>query len=285
LLPNNEGVLRAIKVSAPEGSILNARFPAAVNARGAVGQFLPEIIFGTLASLMPERVMAGSGGAPVWAQRYSGRRKNGRRFMLTCVARGGFGARPTSDGVSTLAFPSNTNAAPLEVIEGDAPIVFEKKELRRDSAGAGKYRGGFGQHIVIRVRDDELPAGGHLIASAKGGRFHYPVPGVLGGHDAPKGAIIANGERFQVSGRQVILGPGSRMELLLPGGGGYGDPLDRDLELVQEDLRSGLISAEQALSAYGVATDESGWQIDVGVTQKIRAERKAAQAASPVKPS
>lgn len=280
LLPNNQGVLRAIQVSAPEGSILNARFPAPVNARGSVGQFLPEIVFGTLASLMPERVMAGSGGAPVWAQRFTGRRKNGRRFTLTCVSRGGFGARPTSDGISTLAFPSNTNAAPVEVVEGHAPVLFEKKELRRDSAGAGKYRGGFGQHVVIRVRDDELPEGGHLIASAKGGRFHYPVPGVLGGHDAPKGAIVANGEQFQISGRQVILGPGGRMELLLPGGGGYGDPLERELALVQEDLRSGLISAEQALSAYGVATDASGWRIDVERSRKIRAERKSPQAAS-----
>ncbi|MCC6535746.1 MAG: hydantoinase B/oxoprolinase family protein [Burkholderiales bacterium] len=285
LLPNNEGVLRAIKVSAPEGSILNARFPAAVNARGAVGQFLPEIIFGTLASLMPQRVMAGSGGAPVWAQRYSGRARNGRRFMLTCVARGGFGARPTSDGVSTLAFPSNTNAAPVEVIEGDAPIVFEKKELRRDSAGPGKYRGGFGQHVVIRVRDDALPDGGHLTASAKGGRFHYSVPGVLGGHGAPKGAIIANGERFEVSGRQVILGPGSRMELLLPGGGGYGDPLERDLDLVRDDLRSGLVSPEQALSAYGVVTDASGVHIDVAATERTRAQRKAAQTPSAANPA
>jgi N-methylhydantoinase B len=276
LLPNNEGVLRAIKVSAPEGCILNARFPAPVNARGSVGQFLPEIVFGTLAPLMPERVMAGSGGAPVWAQRFTGRRKNGRQFTLTCVARGGLGARPTSDGVSTLAFPSNTNAAPVEVIEGDAPIVFEKKELRRDSAGAGKYRGGFGQHIVIRVRDDELAEGGHLIASAKGGRFHYPVPGIVGGGDAPKGAIIANGEQFQVSGRQVILGPGGRMELLLPGGGGYGDALERDLELVQEDLRSGLVSPEQALIEYGVATDSSGSRIDTERTRETRSERKAA---------
>jgi N-methylhydantoinase B/oxoprolinase/acetone carboxylase alpha subunit len=285
LLPNNEGVLRAIKVSAPEGSILNARFPAAVNARGAVGQFLPEIIFRTLAPTMPARVMAGSGSAPVWAQRFTGRRRSGRRFMLTCVARGGFGARPTSDGPSTLAFPSNTNAAPVEIVEGDAPIFFERKELRRDSAGAGRFRGGFGQHLVIRVRDDELPDDGHIIASAKGGRFHYPVPGVLGGHDAPKGAIVANGEPFHVSGRQVILGKGGRMELLLPGGGGYGDPLERDLGLVEEDLRNGLISTEHALSAYGVVTDASGWRIDVERTQEVRAERRASAGASPDAPN
>jgi N-methylhydantoinase B/oxoprolinase/acetone carboxylase alpha subunit len=279
LLPNNEGVLRAIKVHAPEGSILNARFPAPVNARGAVGQFLPEIIFGTLAGLMPDRVMAGSGGAPVWAQRFSGRRKDGRRFVLTTISRGGLGARPTSDGVSALAFPSNTNAAPVEIVEGDAPIVFEKKELRRDSAGAGRYRGGFGQHVVIGVREDELPPGGHLVASAKGGRFYYPVPGVAGGQDAPKGAIVANGETFQVSGRQVILDGSGRIELLIPGGGGYGDPLDREIELVQEDVRSGLVSAEQALELYGVAVEKNGWRADGERTRAIRAQLKAKIAA------
>lgn len=280
LIPNNEGVLRAITVRAPEGSILNARYPAPVNSRGAIGQFLPELLFRTLASLMPDRVMAGSGGAPVWAQRYTGRRRSGRRFTLTCVARGGLGARPDSDGVSTLAFPSNTNAAPVEIIEGDAPIYFEKKELRADSAGAGKHRGGYGQHMVIRVRDDELPDGGQLIASAKGGRFHYPVPGVLGGSDAPRGAMIANSEPFEVSGKQVLLGRGGSMELLLPGGGGYGDPLERDLALIQDDLRSGLLSPERALAEYGVAIQTDGVQIDPVRTQVIRTERKAGRETS-----
>ena len=93
LLPNNEGVLRAITTTAPEGSILNARFPAPVNSRGSVGQFLPEIVFATLAEIMPDRVMGGSGGAPVWVQRFSGRRKNGRPFLLSSIARGGMGAR------------------------------------------------------------------------------------------------------------------------------------------------------------------------------------------------
>jgi len=275
LIPNNEGVLRAIRVTAPEGSILNARYPAPVNSRGAIGQFLPELLFRTLATLMPDRIMAGSGGAPVWAQRYTGRRKSGRRFTLTCVARGGMGARPSSDGVSTLAFPSNTNAAPVEIIEGDAPIYFEKKELRPDSAGAGRYRGGYGQQMVVRVRDEELPEDSQLIASAKGGRFHYPVPGVLGGADAPRGAMIANGEAFEVSGKQVLLGSGGSMEMLLPGGGGYGDPLERDLALIQNDLRSGLLSPQRAREDYGVVMTDGEREIDAERTRICRAERQA----------
>ena len=280
LLPNNEGVLRPIRIIAPEGSILNARFPAPVYSRQSVGQFLPEIVFRTLATLMPDRVIAGSGGAPVWAQRFLGRRKNGKRFLLSCISRGGLGARPQSDGISTLAFPSNTNAAPVEILEGDGPIVCEKKELIVDSAGAGQYRGGFGQHMVIRVREDEIEPGTKVIVNAKGGRFHYMVPGILGGQDAAKGAIVANGETLQVSSKQVIMNSGESLELKLPGGGGYGDPYARDFRLIEEDLRNGLVSAEQAGRSYGVVTDSSGWKIDVAGSEALRrATRKNGPAA------
>lgn len=274
LLPNNEGVLRPITTVAPEGCILNARFPAPVNARGSVGQFLPEIVFGTLAEIMPDRVMAGSGGAPVWAQRFTGRRKNGRPFLLSCVSRGGLGARPQSDGISTIAFPSNTNAAPVEILEGDGPVLCEKKELVPDSAGAGRFRGGFGQHMVIRVREDDIAEGTKVIASAKGGRFHHPVPGILGGAPAPKGGIIARGEALQVSGRQVIMDAGDTLELQLPGGGGYGDPLTRDYALIEEDLRNGLVSKAAAEQAYGVVTNPDGWQIDHAASDRLRTSRK-----------
>ena len=223
---------------------------------------------------MPDRVIAGSGGAPVWAQRFTGRRQSGRQFLFTCISRGGLGARPSSDGVSTLAFPSNTNATPVEIIEGDGPLIYEKKELRRDSAGAGKYRGGLGQHVVIRVLDGDLAPAGPVIASAKGGRFHYPVPGILGGCDAPKGAIIANGQPLQISGKQLILNAGERIELLIPGGGGYGDPFARDLKLVEEDIRNGFISAEAARCVYGVIVDESGWNVDADASERNRHEAR-----------
>jgi len=272
LIPNNEGVLRPIKIIAPEGSILNAKFPAPVNSRQSVGQFIPEIVFRTLSNLMPECVIAGSGGAPVWAQRLIGKRKNGKRFLLTCVSRGGLGARPNSDGISTLAFPSNTNATPVEILEGDGPIVVEKKELIRDSAGAGKYRGGFGQHIILRAREDGLEEGTNLIVNAKGGRFHYKVPGILGGLDAPKGAIIAHGDSLNVSTKQVTLEANETIELKLPGGGGYGDPLTRDLKLIEDDLHNGLISADEAKISYGAIVDSSGWKVDMTKSDILRSE-------------
>ena len=189
------------------------------------------------------------------------------------MSRGGLGARPHSDGISTLAFPSNTNATPVEILEGDGPVVCELKELRTDSAGAGRSRGGFGQRMVLRILDGDLAPAGQVIASAKGGRFHYPVPGILGGGDAPKGAIIANGETLQVSGKQLIMNPGDTLELVLPGGGGYGEPWTRDLALIAEDLRNGLISRTAAEQSYGAVIDDADGSIDIKRSTERRASR------------
>lgn len=276
-VPNNEGVLRVIKVLAPEGSILNAKFPAPVTSRTNVGNFLPEIVFRALAPLVPHRVMAGSGGAPLWAQRFAGRHQNGRPFVLFCVSRGGLGARPTSDGVSALAFPSNTVATPVEIVEGDGPVVFECKELSLNSAGAGKFRGGFGQHVKLKVLEGDMAPAGQVIATAKGGRLHYPVPGILDGQDAPKGVLIADGKPFDVSGKQVILGEGGSIEIFVPGGGGYGDPLERDTGLVEADVRNGFISSEQAKATYGVVMDCNGWDVDATASEHTRSLSRRAK--------
>ena len=172
-----------------------------------------------------------------------------------------------------MAFPSNTNAVPVEILEGDGPVVCEKKELIPDSAGAGRHRGGLGQRMVIRVREDDVADGTKVIASAKGGRFHHPVPGILGGHAAPKGAIIAKGETLQVSGKQVIMDAGDALELKLPGGGGYGDPLMRDYALIEDDLRNGLVTQAEAAKTCGVVVDANGWTINRAASDALRASR------------
>ncbi|QHE84687.1 hydantoinase B/oxoprolinase family protein [Hydrogenophaga sp. BPS33] len=274
LLPNNEGVLRLIDVRAPEGSILNAKYPAPVNSRASIAQFLPEIILGALAQAIPSCAMAASGGAPIWVQRFSGVAADGKKFLLFCAARGGLGGRSTADGVSALAFPSNTVPTPVEVQEADGPVIFECKELTPNSAGAGEFRGGFGQHIAMKIAEGARSPQGSVIVSAKGGRLHYAVPGVRGGLDAPLGRVAVNGEPFTVSGRQVVLGPGDRLELHLPGGGGFGNPLRRDPESVASDVSSGLVSIEQARNVYGVVFSRLG--LDRAETEKLRADRMAA---------
>jgi len=273
-VPNNEGGLRPLKVIAPEGSILNARFPAPVNSRLAVVFFLPEIIFGALAQLMPDRVMAGCGSSPMWSFRATGQWLGGRQFLSMHFCRGGIGARPSSDGISTLAFPGNAAIIPAEIAEGNGPLIIEKRGLRTDSAGAGKYRGGLGHHEIIRVLSGDRAPTGLVTANIRAGRFHYPVPGLLGGHNGPNGVVIADGETFTNSSKQFNLKPGGYVELLTPGGGGYGDPLERDPVLIEKDVRYGFVSPEAAKDSYGIVMDESGWNVDMEASEKLRAARR-----------
>lgn len=133
--PSNSGGIRPFKVSAPEGSILNARFPAPLSMRTAVVLFLPEIVLNALSGLMPDRVIAGAGGTPGWYEAMVGLRQNGRLFITRCDVKGGLGARPTADGVSALAFPANSTSAMVEYAESAGPVLFEMREFYTDSAG------------------------------------------------------------------------------------------------------------------------------------------------------
>ena len=246
----NEGTLRPIKVVAPEGSILNCTFPAPVFGRTAIGNFLPDCVYQAIAPAAPERVCAGAGATPMWGQYMFGKRRDGADFAPFNVSSGGQGARAARDGVSCLAFPYNVGNTPAEVIESEVPMIVEERSLWQDSAGPGKFRGGFGQKYVLRMLDGDFGPVGDVLASFRGGRFIHPVPGVLGGGDAPNGFLSIRGTRDD-AGRQVIVRAGDRIVSHIPGGGGYGDPKERDREAVARDLRNGLISAEHARSAYG----------------------------------
>jgi len=253
-LPNNEGFVRCIDVRAPKGSILGASFPAAVTGRNAVVHFIPEMIYEALAGVMPHRVIGGSGSVPSWAESFSGKRKDGQAFAHYLFLRGGMGGRPQSDGVSCISFPSNSANLSVEVFESEAPAIFEKKELMRDSAGAGEHRGGLGQQVVIRVLDGDLGAAGPVVCGVRGARLDYDVPGILGGAPAPRARIIFNGEEIR-AGRQLLLRAGDRIDFQVPGGGGYGPVEKRDPAKVREDVRLGYVSADEAESVYGVETE------------------------------
>lgn len=246
----NEGTLRPIRVVAPEGSMLNCTFPAPVFGRTAIGNFLPDCVYQAIAPAAPERVCAGAGATPMWGQYLFGKRADGADFAPFNVSSGGQGARAARDGVSCLAFPYNVGNTPAEVIESEVPMIVEERSLWQDSAGPGRYRGGFGQKYVLRMLEGAHGPVGDVLASFRGGRFIHPVPGILGGGDAPNGFLSIRGTRDD-AGRQVIVRAGDRIESHIPGGGGYGDPKARDRAAVAEDLRNGLISAEHARLAYG----------------------------------
>lgn len=249
-VPNNEGCMRPIVIEAPEGSVLNARFPAATWGRTVIAHMLPELIMRCLAQAVPSRLVAGSGSTPLWYGNFTGRRRDGRSFYAVVTFNGGLGARGTRDGISCLSYPANVASIPVEVIEGDAPIRFEAKSFAADSAGAGRQRGGFGQRVVIRVPED-ADIDGHILAGVRGGRFGVPIYGLEGGAEVPEPIAEVNGRRV-ILGTQLELRPGDALVLTVPGGGGFGNPKDRDPARVREDVRDGLVSAAAAKALYGV---------------------------------
>lgn len=246
----NEGTLAPITIRADEGSILNCTHPAPTFGRTSVGNFLVEVVYSALAPAVPDRVLASAGSTPMWGQYLFGKQKDGRRFApLNCI-NGGLGARPDRDGVSCLTFPVNVGNAPAEVIESDVPVLVRKRALWLDSAGPGRFRGGFGQEFEVEVLGGELGPDGPIVTSFRAGRFKHPVAGILGGGDAPRGELTVNGEP-QPSGLQRNLLPGDVFLCRAPGGAGLGDPRERDPAAVARDLEEGLISEDYARRHHG----------------------------------
>lgn len=247
-VPNNAGSLAPITISAPEGSILNVQHPWPVCARHIIGQFLPDAVMGCLAQIIPGQVPSeGSsclwgvqvrGGAEIDAEAKFRRDDEQKPYEILFFNSGGSGARPTKDGLSGTAFPSGVKAMSIEIVENMGPVVVWRKELRPDSGGAGKWRGGLGQIVELGTTD-----GGPFSLFAMFDRTNNAAFGREGGEDGALGKLrVKNGNQLNPKGQQLI-GAGDRIELLIPGGGGYGTPSERAYKLVESDLRDGLVSS------------------------------------------
>jgi N-methylhydantoinase B len=254
-VPNNAGSLSRFTVTAPEGSILNAPYPAAVCARHIIGQMLPDVVFGCLEQVVPERVPA-EGASCLWNLTFrgeSGLKSNqgqGALFTITAVTNGGTGARPIKDGLSGTAYPSGVRGTPVEINESVAPLVFRRKELRTDSGGAGEHRGGLGQVLEI---ESAIDADFELLAAFD--RIDHPARGRRGGGcGSPGSVLLASGEGLRGKGAQMIPA-GARLVIHTPGGGGLGDPRDRDWKKLRADIESGLVSRDAARKVYGFDPD------------------------------
>ena len=247
-VPNNAGSLAHIIVKAPEGCILNAPHPCAVVARSSIGHMLPDVVFGCLHKLLPGRVPA-EGTSCLWNLRLGAghgittRDPNTKLENTTFTAMsfhsGGAGARPNKDGLSATPFPSGVRNVPVEVLEAITPIVIWRKELRQNSGGAGDFRGGLGQRMVVGNREKaEFAIFGTF------DRVKNPARGRDGGKPGATGSLtLTSGKKLKGMGRQVIP-MGEELIIEMPGGGGYGNPKSRDRKKIMEDIRAGLISAD-----------------------------------------
>jgi len=243
-VPHNEGSFRPVHVSAPEGSILNALDPAPVASRQVIGHFIPSAIFAAMSGALPGRLMA-PGADPIWLSVWRGQNPS---FTLTVFQVGGTGARPSKDGLNAVGFPSGVAGVPAEVIESLSPVVLKRRELRADSGGAGTWRGGLGQLTEFARRGE-----GKWSVSSIADRTEYPAPGLLGGKPGAPGEVsIEQGHRLHAKALKELAND-QVVHIDLPGGGGYGDPFERDPEKVLWDVIEGYVTPADAEKSYGVA--------------------------------
>ena len=247
-IPNNEGSVAPITVSAPEGCILNAQPPSPTGGRHIIGHFVTPLVYGALEQAVPELIQADAGMLNL--VNFQGTHRDGNRGVSSIFfASGGFGPLDGLDGAAATPGPSNMTGTPIEVWENLTSTTILHKELLTDSGGPGKYRGGLGQNTIIR-NDSE-----HLVTVATlAGRTEFPPLGLQGGKPGGLRKYWVNGKEIHPKGRYV-LNPGDELRMVEAGGGGYGDPMERPVEKVIEDVKQGFLSIESAIRDYGDKVD------------------------------
>jgi N-methylhydantoinase B len=254
LIPPNSGCWRSIEIRAPKGSVVNADFPApVVYANHEMSHRVADMIMGALAHFMPEQVMACSQGTSAILTLGGVDPRTGRRYVSYETVKGGFGARPTKDGINVIASGiSNTMNTPIEVLEMAFPVRVECYEIDPDSGGAGRYRGGAGARRVWRMLDGADATGALCME-----RMTSPPFGIRGGK-AGAAAVVTlttpDGATRHLPSKGAFAAPaGSVVDLRTPGSGGFGPPAERDRAAIARDLRDGYVSEEGAARDYGVA--------------------------------
>ncbi len=256
-IPNNAASLAPFEITAPENSIVNALHPAPVALRHIVGHFVPDAVYDAFDKIVPGLVPAEGAGclcnfqvslrprtdapAPVDA----------RRSEVLTFNSGGSGARPDHDGMNATAFPSGVMTMPIEATEHAGPVIIWRKELRPDSGGSGKTRGGLGQYMEVGAQE-----GHEFDIQAMFDRGEHPARGRRGGGNGANTTIVrSDGANMHVKGKQFVP-HGERVIMAFPGGAGYGDPAERSKDLVKRDLARGYISDETASHDHKLTPEE-----------------------------
>jgi N-methylhydantoinase B len=274
-LPINQGLARVIEATFREGSVLNPRFPGAVNTYMPTALTVTEAIFKALAPLVPAQRIAGGSGSAALVLGGRDARSN-RSYVHYEIFSGGTGARSGKDGVSATAFHlSNCKTAPVEIIESEFPTRVECFEMITDSGGAGRWRGGLGFVRDYRILTDEVRF------SMRTDKHSIEPWGSEGGNSGGKGACIVNPQakdekRLPSRFGDHQLSKGDLLRVERPGGGGLGDPLERPVEYVFEDVRQGYVSTERARSDYAVVVERVDGEpvLNHDQTQILRGEKQ-----------
>jgi N-methylhydantoinase B len=253
-IPNNAASLAPFEVIAPLHSIVNAVHPAPVALRHVIGHFIPDTVYNAVDKILPNLVPVEGAGALCNFQVSLRPRMDAeapasaRRSEVLTFNSGGSGARPTSDGLNSTAFPSGVMTMPIEATENAGPVIIWRKELRPDSGGAGQYRGGLGQFMEVGAVE-----GHEFDFQAMFDRVDHPARGRQGGADGlPTTIARSDGSKMRGKGKQFVP-HGQRVYLAFPGGAGFGDVSKRDRALLRRDVARGYISAEAATRDYGMS--------------------------------
>jgi N-methylhydantoinase B len=270
--PMNEGALRPITVTAPDGSFLNPRPPAGGGPRAIICYRVFEAVIGALAPALPARAVAASShfANPTFGG-FDPRRN--RRFVAYELVLSGTGARAGKDGAEALASAFNASNIPVEAQEANHPIIVERFEFIQDSSGAGRFRGGSGVRRDMKF----LAREGKLTNLAE--RQRFAPYGLFGGRPGARGRTVINpgpGERPVHGKASCEFEYGDVISFQQPGAGGYGDPATRDPRRVLEDVLDGFISLETARQAYGVVIDRERLTLDEAATAALREKTRIA---------
>ena len=243
-IPNNEGLFKNINVTAPLGCVLNTTFPHPVQARAKVTNNINQLLFGALQEVFDVYSQAGSGS--IWPFSFFGNTKKHGNFSTHMLPHGGRGAMKNIDGMNPIAFPHNSTVTPIEIMEQRAPILIVEKRLIPDSCGAGQYRGGLGQSIIIKNIGQDV-----IKARIRPDKIYCAPQGINGGKVGKLGKVIINGN--ELSTFPIFdFSPNDVIELYLPGGGGQGKPQLRDILAITNDIKNGYCTQNYSMKEYNV---------------------------------
>lgn len=267
-IPTNEGFYRLIDVSAPEGTVVNAKAPVGVVGGWEVAMRLCDLTFRAFSEAMPDRVMASTKSINCHMACGGEDPRSGEYYTFIETMAGGYGARPTKDGLDAVqSHIQNTENSAVEETENNLPFLITRYELIPDSEGAGRYRGGLG----IR-RDWKFPDHEATLTVFSDNRKYAPW-GLFGGGNGASSRYVLDpdGEARELPSKITLhLAPDSVISYRTPGGGGYGPPHDRDPEAVLADVLDGKVTAARAREVYRVVVDTEHRCVDFEATGKLR---------------